>query len=130
MIQDDQLAVDLCQNRAVFTIPYPGSDIHVVECLLPLRRVISPFQYREELVIARPAMDATAPLTVLQMALIRESLLGARSETLTAACKLVDGATDPRGKYHIIHMQTTLLNTTRSPRAIVHIHAYTCKYGL
>jgi hypothetical protein len=85
-IPDDQLAVFLCQKRAIFSLPYTATDSHGVECLLPLRRTTSPYLYREEFIIASLTTDETAPLTVLPLALVRDCLLGSRCDTLQEAC--------------------------------------------
>ena len=85
-IPDEQLAAFMCQNRAIFSLPYTANDCHVVECLLPLRRIVLPYRYQAEYIIARLTTDDTAPLTVLPMVLVRDSLLGAGCESLPAAC--------------------------------------------
>jgi len=85
-IPDRQLVAHLCNKRAIFSLPHTATGNHTVECLLPLRKVISPYPFREELTIARSTTDDAAPLTVLQTALVRDCLLEDGSETLHEAC--------------------------------------------
>jgi hypothetical protein len=83
-LPDEQLAAYICQNRAIFSLPYASNGCLVVECLLPLRRLM--YRYHAEFIIARLANNETAPLTVLQTALVRDCLLGAGCEMLPEAC--------------------------------------------
>ena len=88
-ISDPLLLDYLCHGRAVF--PYLCNDNDngalMLECLTPLRQVVSPYPFKQEYVVVRLfAAVADAPLTVLQMALVRDCLLGADRERLKDAC--------------------------------------------
>ena len=86
-ISDQQLLAYLCHGRAVFPYPCSDSDTLMVECLMPLRAVMSPYPFKQEYMIARLfAVDDTTPLTVLRTALVRDCLLGADRERLRDAC--------------------------------------------
>ena len=86
-ISDPQLLTYLCHGRAVFPYPRNDNDTLMVECLMPLRTVVSPYPFKQEYMIARQlAVDDTAPLTVLQVALVRDCLIGADRERLRDAC--------------------------------------------
>ena len=85
-IPDGQLAKHLCKKRAIFSLPYTTTGSHTVECLLPLRQVASPYPYREEYVITRWTTNNAVPLTVLQIALVRDCLLEAGCGMLHDAC--------------------------------------------
>ena len=86
-ISDPQLLAYLCHGRAVFPYPCNDNDTLMVECLMPLRTVVSPYPFKQEYMIARLfAVDDTTPLTILQMALVRDCLIGADRERLKDAC--------------------------------------------
>ena len=86
-ISDPLLLDYLCQGRAVFPYSCNDDDTFLVECLMSLRRIVSPYPFQQEYLIARRfAADDTDPLTVLHMALVRDSLIGADRERLKHAC--------------------------------------------
>ena len=72
---DGQLAKHLCKKRAIFFLPFTATGSHTVECLPPLLPVASPYPFQEEYIIAKSPTNDVAPLTVLQIALIRDCLL-------------------------------------------------------
>ena len=76
----------LCQGRAVFPYPRNDDDTLLVECLMPLRTVVTPYPFKQEYIIARLIADEDAPVTVMQMALVRDCLTGNGSERLQDAC--------------------------------------------
>ena len=86
-ISDPLLLDHLCHGRAIFPYSSNDTDTIMVECLTSLRRVVSPYPFKQEYLIARKfdADDAT-PLTVLHMALVRDCLIGADRERLKDAC--------------------------------------------
>ena len=86
-ISDPLLLDYLCRSRAIFPYFCNDNDTFLVECLTSLRKVVFPYPYKQEYLIARrfDADDAT-PLSVLRMALVRDSLMGADRERLKDAC--------------------------------------------
>jgi ribonuclease HI len=86
-LSDPVLLDFLCGVRAVFPFSRNGTDTLLIECLMSLRRVVSPYPFKQEYLLARSftAGDST-PLTVLQVALVRDCLLGADRERLREAC--------------------------------------------
>ena len=86
-ISDPLLLDYLCRSRAIFPYFCNDNDTFLVECLTSLRKVVFPYPYKQEYLIARrfDADDAT-PLSVLRMALVRDSLVGADRESLKDAC--------------------------------------------
>ena len=84
-VPDSQLVVYLFQKRDIFSLLHTATGSHTVECILPLRQVVSPYPFREELVIVRSTTNDAAPLTVLQIALVRDCLLE-DGTTLHEAC--------------------------------------------
>jgi hypothetical protein len=119
-VPDRQLVVYLCQKRAIFSLLHTARGSHTVECILPLSQVVSPYPFREELIIVRSTTNDAAPLTVLQIALVRDCLLEDGSATLHEACnrpqwtvRLADrfaGYFFPK-KLHMLH-PTWKLNAT------------------
>jgi ribonuclease HI len=86
-ISDQQLLAYLCHGRAVLPYPCNNNDTLMVECLMPLRTIVSPYPFKQEYMIARLlAEEDTTPLTVLQVALVRDCLIGADRERLRDAC--------------------------------------------
>jgi hypothetical protein len=86
-IADPQLLDSLCHGRAVFPYPCNDNNTLMVECLASLRTVVSPYPFEQEYMVARLfAVDDATPLTVLQMALVRDCLIGADRERLRDAC--------------------------------------------
>jgi len=86
-LPDAILLHHLCSERAIFPLSCSDSDTIMVECLVPLRRVVSPYPFKQEYMVARKATaDDNHPLTVLNMALVRDCLLGADRERLRDAC--------------------------------------------
>ena len=86
-IADPQLLDSLCHGRAVFPYPCNDNNTVMVECLTSLRTVVSPYPFKQEYMVARLfAVDGATPLTVLQMALVRDCLIGADRERLRDAC--------------------------------------------
>jgi hypothetical protein len=79
------LADHLCQARAVFPFLQNTDDTTSVECLAPLRKVTS-YHTQLEYIIVRLYTDEEAPLTVMQMALVRDCLLGTDRERIDDAC--------------------------------------------
>ncbi len=60
-----------------------SADISLlVECLVPLRRVVLLYSLSQEYLIVRSCSDANAPLAGLLLALVRDSLLGCARDTL------------------------------------------------
>ena len=87
-VPDSQLVVYLFQKRDIFSLLHTATGSHTVGCILPLRQVVSrlsPYPFREELVIVRSTTNDAAPLTVLQTALVRDCLLE-DGTTLHEAC--------------------------------------------
>ena len=84
-LSDQRLADYLCKTRTVFPLMLNADDIIQVECLLPLR-IMSPSQSQLEYIIVKSLTDDDAPLTVMQMALVRDCLKGADRERLDEAC--------------------------------------------
>ena len=84
-ISDQMLADHLCQARAVFPFQRCDNDTTLVECLTPLRTV-TPYRSQLEYIIVRPFADEDAPITVMQVALVRDCLMGADRERLADAC--------------------------------------------
>lgn len=84
----DPLLLDyLCDGRTVFPCPCNDNDTFMVECLTSLRKVVSPYPFKQEYLIARLFdVEDTTPLTVLHMALVRDCLIGAGCERLKDAC--------------------------------------------
>ena len=58
----------------------------MVECLAPLRRIVNPYPFKQEYIIIRSLSDESAPMTVMQMALVRDCLTGDGREELRDAC--------------------------------------------
>ena len=86
-ISDPRLLDYLCHCRAVFPYSCNDNDTFLVECLTSLRKVVSPYPFQQEYLIARRfATNDATPLTVLHMALVRDSLIGADRERLKDAC--------------------------------------------
>ncbi len=85
-IPDSQLVAHLCRTRAILPLPHTATGSHIIECLLPLRQVVSPYPFRDEYIIARSTTNDSAPLTVIHTALARDCLLEDGSETLHDAC--------------------------------------------
>jgi hypothetical protein len=71
---DDRLAIHLCQNLAIHSIPYTAVDSLEAECLLLLRQILLPYPFLAEYIIASLVADDAAPITVLQVALVRDCL--------------------------------------------------------
>ncbi len=85
-ISDQQLATHLCQCRAVFPLQISADIAPLVECLVPLRRVVQLYSLSQEYLIVRSCSDTNAPLTALPLALVRDTLLGCDRDTLCGAC--------------------------------------------
>ncbi len=86
-ISDPLLLDYLCHGRAVFPYSCNDNDTFLVECLTSLRKVVSPYPFKQEYLIARRfAADDATPLTVLHMALVRDSVIDADRERLKDAC--------------------------------------------
>ena len=75
-VSDAVLIDHLCSWRAVFPYQCCEDDVSMVECLTPLRRVVNPYPFKQEYVITRSLSDVSAPMTVMQMALVRDCLTG------------------------------------------------------
>ena len=58
----------------------------MVECLAVLRQVTTLHPFQGEYIVAQLVNQAKAPLSVLQMALVRDCLMGAGKERLHKAC--------------------------------------------
>ena len=84
-LSDQRLADYLCKTRTVFPLMLNNDDFTQVECLMPLRTT-SPYQSPLEYIIVRSLTDEDAPLTVMQMALVRDCLKGADRQRLDEAC--------------------------------------------
>jgi len=85
-IPDQMLAEYLCLRRAVFPFPRSDDNILMVECLTQLCQVVEPYVFRQEYIVARPACDESAPLTVMSLALVRDCLRGTSGEGLREVC--------------------------------------------
>ncbi len=81
-----QLVTYLCQRRAVLSLQCTCDSAVSIECLLPLRTMMTPYTMLQEYVIVCKASDSTNPLTVLQMASIHDCLLDNDCERLRDAC--------------------------------------------
>ena len=86
-ISDLQLADHLCRKRAIFTHYRGEDDYSLLECLIPLRKVVKSYPFDQELLITRLVSDEEVPLSVMQMALVRDSLMGSDRERLVDACE-------------------------------------------
>ena len=66
----DQLLLDyLCQGRAVFPYPRNDDETLMIECLMPLQTVVTPYLLEQEYAVVRLIADEDAPRAILQMAL-------------------------------------------------------------
>ena len=84
-ISDPLLADYLCQGRAIFPYSRSEDDTLLVECLVPLRKIVAPYPLSLDYIVARQVESEGAPLTVMPMALVRDCLLGAGRESLDEA---------------------------------------------
>jgi hypothetical protein len=86
-ISDPLLLDYLCHGRAVFPYSCNNNNTFMVECLTSLRRVVSPYPFQLEYLIARRfAADDATPLTMLHMVLVRYCFNGANCERLKDVC--------------------------------------------
>jgi hypothetical protein len=81
-LSDGQLATYLCQRRAVLSLQCSNDSAVSIECLVPLRVVLIPYTMLPEYVVVCQASNSCSPLAVLQMASIRDCLLGNDCERL------------------------------------------------
>jgi len=87
MISDDQLADELGQHRAVFTMHLDETQEISVECLTPLRRVRQTYAGPEMMIVQRFDADGDSnDMAVIPVALIRDCLLAEGVTYLHAAC--------------------------------------------
>mmetsp|Transcript_55124 Transcript_55124/g.115349 ORF Transcript_55124/g.115349 Transcript_55124/m.115349 type:complete len:484 (-) Transcript_55124:655-2106(-) len=112
----DALLLDyLCHGRAVFPYSCNDNNTVMVECLTSLRKVVSPYPFKQEYIVARLfAADEAAPLTVLHMALVRDCLVGADRERLKDACTRPRW-TVAREDYYAGHYLTALGESGAAP---------------
>ena len=85
-ISDSLLADYLCQGRAIFPYSCSEDDTFLVECLAPLRKLVTPYPLSLDYIVARQVERDDAPLTVMHMSLVRDCLLGIGRESLEEAC--------------------------------------------
>ena len=85
-LRDPELAATLCQHRAIFPLPQTDHDVKLVECLVPLRRVLDPYPLPEVYILARVVDSPETPIAALSLALVRDCLLGDGRESLHEAC--------------------------------------------
>ncbi len=87
-ISDQQLSTHLCQCRAVFPLQISADISLLVECLVPLRRVVLLYSLSQEYLIVRSCSYANAPfkLAAFPLALVRDTLLDYDWDTLRGAC--------------------------------------------
>ncbi len=83
---DWQLVTYLCQRRAVLSLQCTNDIAVSIECLVPLRTVMTPYTMLQEYVVVCKASDSCSSLAVLQMASIRDCLLDNDCERLWDAC--------------------------------------------
>ena len=62
-ISDLQLADHLCRMRAIITHYRSEDDYSLVECLIPLRKVVKSYPFDQELLTTRLVSDEEVPLT-------------------------------------------------------------------
>jgi ribonuclease HI len=90
-ISDIDLAWVLCRSRAVFSFAVSDSKMTTVECLLPLRAVLSlvPVFAPPECILVQntAAKRLSRQFTVLTVPFIRDCLLACGAETLQVACR-------------------------------------------
>ena len=101
-LSDLQLADHLCQWRAVFPFQCCDDDVTMVECLVPLRKVANPYPFKQEYIIIRPLSGDAAPLSTMQMALVRDCLMGNGRDSLQDACSRPNW-TVTRSEYYTGH---------------------------
>ena len=101
-LSDLQLAGHLCQWRAVFPYQCCDDDVIMVECLVPLRKVATPYPFKLEYIIIQPLSGDAAPLSTMQMALVRDCLMGNGRDSLQDACSRPNW-TVTRSEYYAGH---------------------------
>ena len=113
-IPDLLLADHLCRKRAIFTYYHSENDYSMVECLIPLRKVVNSYPFQQELLVTRLFSDEGAPLSVMQMALVRDCLMGSDRERLIDACERPSWAV-PSKEYYAGHCLIYSGNGRSSP---------------
>ena len=71
-ISDPLLADYLCQGRAIFPYTCNEDDGFLVECLAPLRRIVTPYPLPLDYIVTRQVESENAPLSAMPMALVRD----------------------------------------------------------
>ncbi len=67
-LSDRQLVMYLCQRRAVLSLQCTNDSAVSIECLVPLRTVMTPYTMLQDNVIVCKASDSYSPFPVLQLA--------------------------------------------------------------
>ncbi len=69
-----------CRRRRSGSREGPSPPIHddilLVECLMPLRKVVNPYPSILDFIVVRLVESEDAPINVMQMALVRDCLTG------------------------------------------------------
>ncbi len=85
VLSNRQLVTYLCQRRAVLSLECSNDIAVSIECLVPLRTVLTPYTMLQEYVVVCEASDSCSSLAVLQIASIRDCLLDNDCELLWEA---------------------------------------------